>query len=362
VRARPVIDRVTPRTGFRGGGDIVVLEGSNLWGSLDFFAGDVAFGRVQAEVLEADNSRIVVTTPAGRGGVFITYTRDDGEQTAIRFQYTPRQRPVIASVEPNMSPLRGGALIEIAGSRLADASDVFIGQESAASLEIESEHLIRVRTPAQNMPAVVPVTVVSGIGRSLPVDWSVLEYVRFPRPEIASILPTTGDIRGGDVLTVKGRFVPDGYSGSPTVFVGRSRARWLSTYYGQRRWPDEITVISPQGSGNVFVTVMVAGIQSSRTASAEFSYEDLGTPSIWSVTEIYGARPGVRRARISGQTLSDALRVTVGRQDALNFTIRSDTTIIATFPRLPYRADGRHIRVFNSRGVSRTNAATTLFF
>jgi hypothetical protein len=162
-------------------------------------------------------------------------------------------------------------------------------------------------------------------------------------PTVGSVSPKFGSPGGGTQVTITGTNL----GGATAVKFGAARATIVNDTDGQ------IVARSPAGAaGAVDITVTTAGGTSPTSSADKFTY---GAPAITSVTPNAGPAAGGTIVTITGTDLTGASAVDFGRVPASEFTVNSNTQIVATSPAgAPGTAD---VTVTTAVGTSSTCSA-----
>lgn len=127
----PAVSSLAYDCGGTGGGTRVTVEGSRLSGATQVTFG----GTAGTELTVLDDTRLLVTTPAGAAGqaeVVVT-TPYGSTRVTNGFTYQTPGSPVIQSMTPQGGSTNGGAVVRITGSYLTGATNVrFDGVEGTA--------------------------------------------------------------------------------------------------------------------------------------------------------------------------------------------------------------------------------------
>ncbi|MEA2328342.1 MAG: hypothetical protein QOE68_3301 [Thermoanaerobaculia bacterium] len=142
-----------------------------------------------------------------------------------------------------------------------------------------------------------------------------------PAPTVTSILPTSGSIAGGTVVTISGT----GFLTNPTVKFGGVAATNVSAT------ATSITATAPaHAAGKVDVVVTNSDSQSA-TLTQAFTYV-LPAPTISSVAPNTGLTSGGTPVTITGTNFQSGATVTFGALPATDVSVVSDTSITARTP------------------------------
>jgi len=177
----PVVERVFPNHGRVSGGTVVLIKGQHFTKTPT-----VDFGTVPAaSVIEESNHLILAKTPAEPAGtvdVIVTTAVGPSVPTskdAFTF-VTPgtgsgSTLPVVKTILHRQGPVTGGTTVYVLGRRFTKASTVTFGTTPAASVTVESSHIIIVTSPVE--PAgTVDVVVTTTAGSSTPTPKDVFTF------------------------------------------------------------------------------------------------------------------------------------------------------------------------------------------
>jgi hypothetical protein len=145
--------------------------------------------------------------------------------------------------------------------------------------------------------------------------------VQNPAPTVTSVLPTSGSIGGGTVVTISGT----GFLASPAVKFGGVSATSISAT------ATSITATAPaHAAGKVDVVVTNSDGQSA-TLTQAFTYA-LPAPTVSSVSPNTGPTTGDTPVTITGANFQTGATVTFGALAATNVVVVSSTSITARTP------------------------------
>ncbi len=255
----PTITSVTPVSGPGNGGNKVVILGTEFNGT-----SAVHFGSTEATSFSSSSTKIIAVVPLGTGGsVPISVTTPGGSTTwgGGQYSYLP---PTISSLTPTSGPGGGGAKVTIHGKDFQGASAVtFAGTEAASYSVNAAGTAITAYSPAETAGAAdVEVTTPGGDSSATPATYTFLA------PIVTKVSPATGAGNGGTTVTIKGANL----TGATAVDFG-SEAGAIESVSAKL-----ITVISPAGSGTVYVTVITPGGTSTTSPTTQFTYTGGSTP------------------------------------------------------------------------------------
>jgi alpha-tubulin suppressor-like RCC1 family protein len=191
----PTVTGITPTSGPTAGGTQVTITGTNLSG-----ASAVRFGANAASSFQVESATTVTAVaPPGTGTVDVKVTTEAGTtpaSSADRFAYLPR--PTITKDSVKGGPASGGTTLTIAGTGLAGATEVRIG-EAAATITADTATSMSVVTPA-NVSGQLYVTVTTPGGTSAAGSKSKFKST----PVIEAVSPASGPPAGGTSVQITG--------------------------------------------------------------------------------------------------------------------------------------------------------------
>jgi len=165
-------------------------------------------------------------------------------------------------------------------------------------------------------------------------------------PVVSSISPTSGPAAGGTTVTITG----SGFTGASQVLFGTATSTFSVNSDTQ------ITVVSPAGSGMVYVTVTTPKGTSATSIADQFTYQ--GTPpippipTIASISPTSGPTTGGTTVTITGSGFTGVSQVLFGTT-AVSFTVNSDKQITAVSPAGSGTVD---VKVTTPGGTSATSS------
>ncbi|HEY2665905.1 MAG TPA: IPT/TIG domain-containing protein, partial [Actinomycetota bacterium] len=263
--SQPAVSGLNPTAGPAGGGNSVVISGSNLTG-----ATSVKFGTVAATGLTPNSAtQLTVTAPAGAPGatVDITVTTPSGTSitnTSDRYTYQSTQ-PQVSGVSPPSGPAAGGTTVTISGTNLSGATAVKFGTAAAASFNAMSATQVTAVSPPGTDQTTVDVAVSTPAGTSAtgPSDRFTYGTVTTP-PTVAAVTPFSGPSAGGNSVSLTG----SGFTGASAVKFGTVPA--ASFTVGNAGL---ITAVPPAGTANLLdVTVTNPAGTSGTSTADQYSY------------------------------------------------------------------------------------------
>ncbi len=310
----PSVTGLTPAQGPIAGGTTVTITGTNLAS-----ASAVDFGSVQVTSFLSDTADgITLMSPAGSGTMDVTVVTPNGTSAtspADQFSYVaPQPPPDVTGIAPATGPATGGTTVTINGTNLASASAVNFGSVQMTSFLSDTANEITLVSPAGS--GTVDVTVVTPNGTSATSPADQFSYVAAPPPpSVTGIAPATGPATGGTTVTINGANLA---SASAVNFGSVQVSSFLSDT------ANEITLVSPAGSGPVDVTVVTPNGTSATSPADQFSYVAAPLPaSVTGIAPATGPATGGTTVTITGTNLASASAVNFGSVQLTSFL--SDT-------------------------------------
>jgi len=178
--------------------------------------------------------------------------------TTDQFTYLPP--PVVASIEPNRGPDRGGTQVFISGSGFTGATFVQFGILPTFFV-VRNDSAIEAVSPPGIGTVNVIVTTAGGTSGPATVTGLPAQFNYVPSPAVTSVNPNF--LNPGQSTTISG----SGFTGASAVSFGGVPAAAFTV-----NSDTQITAVVPQGSGTVDVTVTTAGGTSAVTAADRFTY------------------------------------------------------------------------------------------
>jgi hypothetical protein len=308
----------TPVFGPEAGGTDVTINGSGFTGATGVLFGDAP----GTNFTVVSDNEITVTSPAGTGAVPLVVTAPDAADNIVSdgdFTYVPADVTTIVTFSPNNGPEAGGTVVTITGSGFTGTTGVTFGDTPAESFTVNSDNEITATTPAGTGSVPVALT---GAPTGDAVSSDDFTYVPAASTVVTGFTPISGPEAGGTEVTINGA----GFTGATGVNFGDTPATGVTVLSD-----NVITAISPAGTGAVPITV--TGTDSGdATSNGNFTYIPAGTAAIVTFSPTAGPEAGGTVVTITGGGFTGADDVRFGDVSATDFTVVSDTTIIATSP------------------------------
>lgn len=255
----PTVTAVSPTAGPIGGGQTVIITGTNFANTTA-----VTFGATPATGFTVNSAtQITATAPANSAGTYdIRVTTTGGTSaTSAADQYTYVAAPTVTSVSPTAGPTAGGTTVVITGTGFAaapGAGAVKFGASNAI-YTINSNTQITATSPA-NSAGTYDITVTTSGGTSATSAQDQFTYVS--APTVTALSPTSGPTSGGQTVVITGTNLA---SATAVTFGGAAATGFTVNSNTQ------ITATSPTRSAGT-VSVMVTTVGGSGTLAGAYTY------------------------------------------------------------------------------------------
>lgn len=256
----PMVTAVSPTAGPTGGGQTVIITGTNFSN-----ATAVTFGGTAATGYTVNGAtQITATAPAGAPGtVDIRVTTAGGTSaTSAADQYTYVVAPTVNGVSPNAGPTAGGTTVVITGTGFAAAPGTGAVRFGAsnATYTINSNTQITATSPA-NSAGTYDITVTTPGGTSATSAQDQFTYVG--SPTVTALSPTSGPTSGGQTVVITGTNLA---TASAVTFGGTAATGFTVNSSTQ------ITATSPaMAAGTTNVRVTTVGGTSATGAANQYT-------------------------------------------------------------------------------------------
>jgi large repetitive protein len=177
----PVVKKVFPHEGSVNGKTLVLIKGQHFTKTAT-----VQFGTISATSVTFESNHVLLArSPAEAAGtvdIIVTTATGESEPTpndAFTFvtpsgSGTPSQ-PVVKRIFPKQGPVTGGTTVYVLGRGFAKGATVMFGTTPAATVTVESHHIIIATSPVEPAGS-VDITVTTGIGSSTPTPHDVFSF------------------------------------------------------------------------------------------------------------------------------------------------------------------------------------------
>ena len=264
----PTVSAVVRHQGPTTGGTKVFVAGTDFTSDATVAFGTIAATKVK---VESDNLLIATSPAESAGTVDIIVTTAAGSSAptphdAFTFNINA---PVVKRVFPNHGRVAGGTLVLIKGQHFTKTATVDFGTVPAASVTMESNHLILAKTPAESA-GTVDVIVTTAVGPSVPTSADAFTFVTpgtgsgSTLPVVKTIFPKQGPVTGGTTVYVLGHR----FTKASTVTFGTTPAASVTVESSHI-----IIVTSPvEPAGTVDVIVTTTAGSSTPTPKDAFTF------------------------------------------------------------------------------------------
>ena len=335
----PAISSIVPTSGPSGGGNSVLITGTDLSPPESTTA--ASFGATGATVSHVTNTSLVATAPSGAGTVAVTVTvtlpgSDSATSTGVHnYVYVPA--PTVTSVSPTSGPVSGGTDVTVTGTDFLPGARVFFGPSDGSSNlsadlpAIPTEWLSATSLLVTSPPGVVGATNVVVVNPDS--QYGVLasgaaghfSYTG-TAPSVSSVVLSSGTSLGGVSVTVNG-----------AGFLANADVEFVdATMVGASSNGVAVSTFSGGGTLNVASTAgfPVSGSVSVATSTgvAVVSYTALTATAFTGAATISGGGTLATGGAVSASTA------------AQNVVVNSDTKITATTPAHPAGAVAVQVR------------------
>ncbi|MFT7581834.1 MAG: hypothetical protein ACI9MR_003512, partial [Myxococcota bacterium] len=313
---------IRPPTGPLEGGALVALVGEGFEAEMT-----VMFGERQAtQIAVGGDSVAIMSTPPGvlPGAVDVVVTRNsDGQTSTLNGGYSyvpgPGQLLVLEAI-PDEGPVAGGSKATLNGSGFVEGAEVFFGDKKATGVRVLGNEALTLTVPAGAALGAtnIRVTLPEGDSHTLERGYTYFPEGPLGKVEVLGVIPSTGPLVGGNIVTVEG----NGFVTGTTVSFGNTAATDVRVL-----GPDAITVTVPEGTGPglVEVRVNVPANETNETAVAAFlenayAYE-VEAPtqlSLLNVIPAQGPLAGGNTVALRGSGFEEGTKVFFDGMAALN--------------------------------------------
>ncbi|MEN8151700.1 MAG: FG-GAP-like repeat-containing protein, partial [Planctomycetota bacterium] len=225
----PAITAFDPPNGWDG--DVISIVGENFAAE----GVEVRFGEIfSPKVVCASAVRVYATVPEAEGEATLVLINPDGQACEARVPFEFRGRPpVVASIAPDRGPDSGGTDVVLRGSGLTHVVSVRLGGVPVADGPVVLTHdKIRFTTPPGG-PGPADLELTDRWGQ---VKHLASAFLYDAAPEIHTVNPRSGSLKGGTLVTVTG----SGFSSGSKVFLD-GEALFYVTILG----PESLRFITP---------------------------------------------------------------------------------------------------------------------
>ena len=286
----PTITGITPNTGSSAGSGTIVVQGTNF---------DVANGVTVtvngnpcSPTFSLTPTSVSCMTPAIGGGalatpydVVLTLKDGDAQATTSVGSFTYIAAPTVSNISPNVGPTTGGQSVTITGTGFdtANGATVTIAGATCTSPVVVSSTTITCTTGVST--AGTNNVVVTNTDANLQSGTLVSGYTYQIKPIIANIIPSSGALAGGSLVTVNGIGFVDNTITSISINSLPCVVQAGVTY-------TQLTCITggPNAEGTYSATVTNSNDGQNSTTANAFTY--YAAPTISTIAPSYGPVTG----------------------------------------------------------------------
>jgi hypothetical protein len=292
----PYISAISPAVGTTYGGQVVTLFVSNYLSPATVTFGSTIFTDV---TYDSSTETITVSSPSGTDGTpaEIKFTSNTIDSNSMPYGYSTGY-PGILTISPASGTYLGGQSVTINGSGFGTTTTgvtIMFGSYAVAVTDITSitNYVIECNTPSvllgeSDEPFDVIVTTNSN---SIPSNNTVTYYYSSSdNPEITSMVPSSGTINGGQLVTISG----SGFGGATVTFG----TQIVSTLANSN--DSEITFITPKQVGSSTTVTIYVAVTGTTTATTTYTYSSEAL-SITAINPASGTSNGEQFVTITGQ-------------------------------------------------------------
>ncbi len=318
---KPVVLSINPMTGPSSGGTSITIIGAGFTG-----ATAVSFGTVSVannDFTVNSDTEIMAISPAGSGIVDVTITVPWGTSLPNAedlFTYIPK--PVVLSINPITGPSSGGTSVTITGLNFTGVTGVSFSGTAATNFAFISDTQIIAVSPAGSGNVDVTVTTPSGTSDTSLDD----QFTYIPPPYVKFIMPIEGPVAGGTTVAIFG----SNFTNTMSVSFGNTLATSF-TFISDA----QITAVSPAGSANNTVPVIVTTPGGSSVTNNDDQFTYLPLPTVTSINPTSeGSTSGGNKVTINGMGFTHVTSVSFGGTAVAvtNITFISDTQLSVISP------------------------------
>jgi hypothetical protein len=312
----PAISSVSPNTGGLAGGTTIIITGTSFTNT-----SSVTLNGIPMTSYVVDSvTQITAVVPAGVS-INTPYNIDivtpQGNYTATGI-FTYLGAPTFTSVSPNTGAVAGGNSIVIVGTNFTNATAVKIGATNVTSYTVDSSTQITAVTPAGSVGSAQTITIETPQGNV--TSGAVYSYLN--TPTFLFVSPTSGNVSGGDSITING----SDFTNATAVKIGTTN---VTSYVVVNA--STITAVTPAGLYGANETITIETPQGNVTSSLpEFTYYN--TPTISGVSPASGNYLGGDTIILTGTDFTNATAVLVGATNVTTYVVDSNTQITFVTP------------------------------
>jgi len=332
----PTIERISPTFAPLMGGMEITINGSGFVRTPTVEIGGAAV--LSMEFISANELHILHTSKAfDVGPQDVIVINPDGQRAVLPNSVTILAPIKIKSVEPTSGGLTGETKITIVGdptvefqgrsysTRFVEGVDVFIGDEEAGKVIVQSDHVITAITPP-NTPGPKDVTIINPDGQKDTLE-NVFTYN--PLPQITRVIPDNGRLAGETKISIRG----GGFLPGAKVLIGNVDESSFSVASKVQVVSDTlVTALTPSGEPGPKDVVVYNPDGQEVILPGGFTYNPM--PTIRSISPNHGPTSGGTKLLIEGTGFLPGAKVIIGERSATT-EVQSNSMIEAVVPANP---------------------------
>ncbi|WP_088070592.1 IPT/TIG domain-containing protein [Gottfriedia luciferensis] len=334
--ANPEVTSITPNSGPFKGGNTVTINGKYFMPGVK-----VMFGSNAAVVTNNTANQLTVTVPTAtvEGLTDVYIENPDGTKVTASKAYSyDKELPVVTEINPSKGIIQGGETVTIKGDKFRSGAKVYFGTTEATNVVVVDRQTITVTTP----PGVLGNTTVKVINDDNQSATGNFTY--YVNPEVTSITPNSGPFKGGNTVTINGKYFTTGVK----VKFGSNAA--VVTYKNA----NQLTVTVPTATAEGLTDVYIENPDGTKViASKAYSYDpEIKAPVITEINPSKGIVQGGETITIKGNYFRSGAKVYFGTTAASNVVVVDGQTITVTTP--PGAQGNTTVKVTNDDNQSGT--------
>ena len=332
----PTIEKISPTFAPLMGGMEITINGSGFVRTPTVEIGGAAV--LNMEFISANELHILHTSKAfDVGSQDVIVINPDGQRAVLPNCVTILAPIKIKSVEPTSGGLGGGTKITVVGdptvevggrsypSRFVERVDVFIGDEEAGEVIVQSDHIITAITPP-NTPGPKDVEVINPDGQK---DTLKNAFLYNPLPQITRVIPDNGRLAGETKISIRG----SGFLPGAKVLIGNVDESSFAVASKVQVVSDTlVTALTPSGEPGPKDVVVLNPDRQEVILREGFTYNPM--PTIRSISPNHGSTSGGTKLLIEGTGFLQGAKVVIGKRAATT-EVKSDSMIEAVVPANP---------------------------
>nr|WP_275444615.1 IPT/TIG domain-containing protein [Paenibacillus sp. ACRRX] len=249
--------------------------------------------------------------------------------------------PVITTVNPAKSAVKGGEKIKITGQFFRPNLNVWFGGTAATDITLISDKEIEVTTPAGKQGEAI-IRVVNDDKQEATASFSY-----YADPEVSGITPASGPLTGGTELVISGKnFLP-----GVKVKVGNNYATKVNYHSSIYMY-----ATTPAGEAAGLVDIVIENPDGTQLLLKEaFRYNEPLKMELKSISPTEGLTTGNETVTLNGQLFEKGAKVFFGNVEGTNVVFFSPTKLTVITP-IWAVAENVDVRVVNPDGTDSTLA------